>query len=472
MLTLLTLLGVLAAAPVTASAASPATHGAIEATIRGTTAPLDAVLLVRLDNDDWQQRDHQVLPSTVRHVSFRNLTPGVYQLRLQGSNGTEQLGTKVVVGAGSIARPAIEVTPLVLTGNVVLGETALPDAALIISNREFRWRGGIVLSADGTFTVPFWQPGSYVAAVRSPALSTNYNRIVELSGASPVRMSLTLPEREVRGTVRSLKDGTPVAGASLDVEVKSSEGTQSFRVNSDGSGRFRLGAADPGSYSLIASAPRYLQSSPVTFKLAEGERLRELDVRVDPGRLLPLQVVDSAGVAIDEAIIMAATAGNVRSHTKTDVHGAATVAVPTGEAATVFILPQEGSFAIVRVASGTAIERQRIVVPTPSSSLDVLARTTAGKPIQQVALLMRYNGEIVPPAVAEESTLTDGITFTTDSTGHVVLRRIPPGVYEFWPYRTEEESAAIIATAESFAAPIQVNVRTGENKVAVNFKAR
>jgi hypothetical protein len=472
MLTLLTLLGVLAAAPVTASTAPAATHGAIEATIRGTKAPLDAVLLVRLDNDDWQQRDHQTLLPSVRHVSFRNLTPGVYQLRLQGPNGTEQLGTKIVVGAGSIARPAIEVTPMVLTGRVVLGETALPDAFIILSNREFRWRGGIVPSTDGTFTTPLWQLGSYVAAVRSPALSTNYNHIVELSGVSPIRMSLTLPEREVGGTVRSIKDGSPVAGASLDVEVKSSDGTRSFRVTSDGNGRFRLGAADAGTYSLTAGAPRYLQSSPVIFHLTEDERRRELDVKVDPGRLLPLQVVDSGGVAVDEAIIMAATGGSVRSHTKTDAHGTATVAVPTGEAATVFILPQEGSFAIVRVTAGAATERQRVVIPAPSSSLDVLARTTAGKPIQQVALLMRYNGEIVPPAVAEESTLTDGITFTTDATGHVVLRRIPPGVYEFWPYRTEEESAAIIATAESFAAPIQVNVRTGENKVAVNFKAR
>jgi hypothetical protein len=472
MLTLLTLLGVLAAAPVPAPAAPAATHGAIEATIRGTTAPLDAVLLVRLDNDDWQQRGHQTLLPAVRHVSFRNLTPGVYQLRLQGPTGTEQLGTKVVVGAGSIARPAIAVTPMVLTGNVVLGETALPDAFLVLSNREFRWRGGVTLTADGTFTAPLWQPGSYVAAVRSPALSTNYNHIVELSGASPIRLSLNLPEREVRGTVRNIKDGSPVGGASLDVEVKSSEGTESFRINADGNGHFRLGAADAGSYSLTASAPRYLQSSPVTFNLTANERLRELDVNVDPGRLQSLQVVDSAGAAVDEAIIMAATGRNVRSHTRTDVHGVANVAVPTGEAATVFILPQEGSFAIVRVAAGAATERQRVVIPAPSSSLDVLARTTAGKPIQQVALLMRYNGEIVPPAVAEESTLTDGITFTTDSSGHVILRRIPPGVYEFWPYRTEEESAAIIATAASFAAPIQVNVRTGENKVAVKFKSR
>ncbi|MCU1246671.1 MAG: hypothetical protein JWN02_2581, partial [Acidobacteria bacterium] len=137
MLTLLTLLAMLAAAPVTASTAPAATHGAIEATIRGTNAPLDAVLLVRLDNDDWQQRDHQTLAPAVRHISFRNLTPGVYQLRLQGSNGTEQLGTKVIVGAGSIARPNIEVKPMVLTGKVLLGETALPDVFLVLSNREF-----------------------------------------------------------------------------------------------------------------------------------------------------------------------------------------------------------------------------------------------------------------------------------------------------------------------------------------------
>ena len=84
------------------------------------------------------------------------------------------------------------------------------------------------------------------------------------------------------------------------------------------------------------------------------------------------------------------------------------------------------------------------------------------------ALLMRFNGELVPPAVADELP----ILLMTGPESEALLENIPSGSYEFWPYRTEDEAQSIVASAAALLAPIQVNVRMGENKIAVKFAGK
>ena len=88
------------------------------------------------------------------------------------------------------------------------------------------------------------------------------------------------------------------------------------------------------------------------------------------------------------------------------------------------------------------------------------------------SLLMRYDGAVVPIEILEELSAVQGLRFSTGAGGEVQLDRIPGGSYEFWPYRTEEEAEAIVASGDGFAAPIRVNVRAGKNRVVVKFAAR
>ena len=115
---------------------------------------------------------------------------------------------------------------------------------------------------------------------------------------------------------------------------------------------------------------------------------------------------------------------------------------------------------------------RRVTLPRPSSSLRIVTRTTEGKPLPSVELLMRVNGELIPPAVADELLEQQGLALRTDERGEALLRNLPPGSYEFWPYSGESEAEAIVETAASLLAPIVVNVKTGENTIAVNFRAR
>jgi hypothetical protein len=68
--------------------------------------------------------------------------------------------------------------------------------------------------------------------------------------------------------------------------------------------------------------------------------------------------------------------------------------------------------------------------------------------------------------------VTRGLSLVTDAEGNISLAHIPPGTYEFWPYRTEAEGRLIYDIAADFAAPISLSLVTGENDATVKLRAR
>ncbi|HEY0372205.1 MAG TPA: hypothetical protein VGD79_09405, partial [Thermoanaerobaculia bacterium] len=227
-----------------------------------------------------------------------------------------------------------------------------------------------------------------------------------------------------------------------------------------------------GTHTVAIYPSDHLEGTPQTFTLDRKTRLHELDVRLDPGRTVPLVAIDANDDPVSGATVLAVADGKIRARTKTDEDGRATIAVPADEAATLFVLPSEGAFGVQRIARNVERGRIRVYLPPASSSLLIRARTTDGAEMPPFSLLMRYNGELMPAAVADQLGEVQGLRLATGKAGEALLQHIPAGSYEFWPYRTEEEAASIAAAADVAAAPIVVNVRTGENKVAVKFAAR
>ena len=111
-------------------------------------------------------------------------------------------------------------------------------------------------------------------------------------------------------------------------------------------------------------------------------------------------------------------------------------------------------------------------MPAANASLEVATLTTDGGALPDVSLLMRYNGQLLPPEVAAELQRQQGVAFGTNENGIARLANIPAGVYEFWPYRSEAEASALLASASALSAPIVVNVVTGENKATVRFQRK
>jgi hypothetical protein len=459
------LLTILAATP------QPSANGVIEATIRGTAQPLEVELLRADGNDSWKEVAHQSLAADTRRVRFAGLDSGVYQLRVQGPMRTEILGSKIAVGAKDTRQTTITIDPVELTGRITLGGTAIGEGALFLSHPDFAWRAPIHIGADGTFRVPLWQRGQYRYSIQTPTMATPFASAIELDGASP-RFIVDIPDGRIRGIVRDQKSGAPVGNALVTLESKIGESQQFVRTKTGGDGRFDFTGIQDGAHTVHVYPLEHLDSAPESFTLDRKTRLHELDVRLDPGRAISVLVIDAGDDPVDQATVLAVIDGKIRARAKTDEDGRTNIAVPAGEGATLFVVPAEGAFGVQRITRDQQRGRIRVYLPPASSSLLIRARTTDNREMPPFSLLMRYNGELMPAEVADELGELQGLRLATGPAGEALLQNIPAGSYEFWPYRTEEEAQSIAASADAAAAPIVVNVRTGENKIAVKFAAR
>jgi hypothetical protein len=173
--------------------------------------------------------------------------------------------------------------------------------------------------------------------------------------------------------------------------------------------------------------------------------------------------------------VLCLTDTTLRSRTLTGDDGRATVPTPSNEPGVLYIVPREGSLVVHRLRAPVddpSTSPVAITVPAATASLRVDALTTKGDPIDGLSFLMRINGETIPPLVAETMAKVQGVSFTTVRDGAARFDAVAPGVYELWPYNNEEEVGALLESMGLAAAPINVNVTTGENRAAVRFQPR
>ncbi|HEV7768039.1 MAG TPA: carboxypeptidase-like regulatory domain-containing protein [Thermoanaerobaculia bacterium] len=449
-----------------------AQNSSIDATIRGTPAPLEAELLLRDASENWTEVAHKTVPTGTRRVRFDGLDAGIYQLRIHGAAPTEQLATKIVLGRRDTRRTTIDIVPFDFTGTISLGGTHLAGGAVLLHHKEFGWKTGIAIGDDGTYRAPLWQRGQYRYTIRNPALATSFADFTEIGAGSPVHFSVDIPDGRITGIVTDAKTGAAVPNVLVTLQTKAGDTETNVRLNTDTEGRFDFTGMKSGHHTLRFISSAHLDPKPVEFELNASMRLKEVDMRLDPGRTIPIVVVGSDNEPVANAVVFAVANAQLRSRTTTDATGKTTAAVPVGEPATLFVIPASGAFGVHRLPREHDGKRVWVHLPRAASSLLIRAQTTDGKTMPPFSLLMRYDGTIVPIEIADELTSTLGLQLATGDTSEALLQNIPSGSYEFWPYRTEQEAEAIIASGDEFAAPIHVNVRAGENKIAVKFAAR
>jgi hypothetical protein len=250
---------------------------------------------------------------------------------------------------------------------------------------------------------------------------------------------------------------------------ENSQSNLNVRARSAPDGRYEFFGVREGELVLTARAPLYLDSDPVAFDLRGAPARRTVDVARVRGAPRAVRVVDARGSAIAGAQLFASCDGNVKSVSVTNAEGGAEVALPGGDAAcSIYVLPREGSIAIERVNAAKPVV---IRVREGTSSLRLALKSDKGDVFSAMSLLMRIDGVVVPPAVARLIS-SRGFALVTNGEGSIALQRIPPGTYEFWPYRSSAEGQMLYETAADFEAPISVKVLTGENNATVKFQTR
>jgi Carboxypeptidase regulatory-like domain len=439
----------------------------VEVSRQGFAGPIQVAVAPRVDGRPPEWSVTKTLAAGQPAVRFDGLPAGLYVVLASGPQPLQRLSAKANLGSdGSTLRLILPRSKTVL--RATLAGQPLAGAGIALTHDELRWHTEVVTGEDGRFSGELWEPGRYSASVTRDRTSAPHSVDVTIS---PQPLTIDVPDRHVSGRV--LAGGEPLAGAIVNLRSENGQSTLTVRTQSAPDGRFGFFGVREGALSLTARAPSYLDSDAIAFELRGAPAQHAVDVELTRGEPRAVHVVDTRDTPIAGATLITSCGGNVKSRAVTDAAGGAEVALPlhsqgTDVACALFVLPKEGSIAVVPVNGAAPL---RIRVPDGSSSLRLALKSVAGEPFADMSLLLRIGGVAVPPAIAR---LIGGRGFplVTDGEGSLSLDRIPPGTYDFWPYRTTAEGQMLYETATEFDAPISVTVVTGSNNATVRFQAR
>jgi len=390
-------------------------------------------------------------------LDFDGLAIGSYVLLLRGAAPLERFATKINLGDNDVRHVEVAIHPQPFEGLVTRGGKPLPDATIALQSSSFGWNAELRANKDGQVAGSIWQPGDFTATVDRIRVDD-----VTVHGAFTIDVS----QRVVPGRVID-RDGLPVGGARITLKAREGDREWTSYKLTAADGSFSFEGAMAGESKVIVSADGYLNAEPVSFRMKPEEARHELSIVLESGVQRTLRIADADGNPSAGAAVLSANDGVVRADVVADNEGRALVSA-VSPASVLYILARNGSLAVMRAGSDAVV---RVTMPRASSSLRITTRTTDGAPLPEVGLLPAFDGQIMPPPVARMLARVHDTTLETNSAGEMTLRGIPAGSYQFWPYRSDEEAEAIVASSP-MDAPINVNVKSGDNAIVVDFEPR
>jgi hypothetical protein len=288
--------------------------------------------------------------------------------------------------------------------------------------------------------------------------------LVVPEGPAP-NVDFEVPDRRVTGRVLTA-EGWPAAEVLVTLESQGPP-RRVLRRSTDANGAFSYYAVPPGKQILrVIAAEKRLRPDPLQFDL-DGAR-RDVVIKLSNGQRRDVEVVDAHGDPVANAKVLCVTGAEIRATSTTDEKGVAGIDTPQ-DASLLYVVPKDGSFATRRLVAADP-DRVRLRIPSGGAAIELVAKTVEGAAVPEVAFMMRFNGEVVPAEVVREMQVHQGARLTTDDAGLAHLPSVPPGFYEFWPFRTADEVQAILDSASE--PQIAFNARVGENRVTVRFQKR
>jgi Carboxypeptidase regulatory-like domain len=396
-------------------------------------------------------------------ATFTGLTEGLYLVLARDPQPLQRLSAKANVGSsGGALRLTLPKGKTSL--RVMLAGRPVARAAVLLTEEELLWDTRLEAGADGRFAGALWQPGAYVASVWPDRAAAPYVTDVALS-AEP--STIDVPDRLVAGRLVG-EDGRPIAGAKVILRTQGEHLTQTAGTSSASDGRFEFFGVREGAQSLRAKAPSYLDSDVASFELLGAPARHSHDLRLARGAQRTVRVVDQHNDPAGGAMLFAACDGHIKSTALTDEQGRVEVPLPDAGGSSIYALPKEGSLGVVQVAGKEPLVVQ---VREGSSSLKLALNSESGQTFSDIWLLMAIDATIVPPAISHQL-FTRGLRLLTNAEGSISLAHIPPGTYDFWPYRSEAEGQMLYDSAWVMDAPISLDVVSGENSATVRLRAR
>ena len=404
-------------------------------------------------------------------LSLDGLSSGHYLAELLGPSPFQRVAEELTIRDEEVRRWRPKLAPIHLRARVVSSDGPVANAESTFRDRQGLWSASLRFDAAGQAQAELWQGGSFSVVTTAPSLPSPNISIESFGDESEVEWTLRIAADRVTGTVVDESEA-PVPAARVWLRTDTPEGTSAtIPATTDASGRFAFTGVAAGAQSLEVAADGFLPSEPFAFTLDEQQRSQEARVVLRKGAAQELRISTAAGAPVADAMVVQWTPGFSVQTYATDALGHVRLQLPA-EAATVFVFPREGSFAIAHLARTRDAEGASlpVVVPDGSASIELTAKSISGTPIPDVIVLMRVNGDVFPPEVLEYLRRTQGLVFRSGSDGRLVLNHTPPGLYEFWPHGNLDEANAILANLAA-PAPVQLAVRPGMNAATMTFRA-
>jgi hypothetical protein len=438
--------------------------------IRRDTEQVES-LKVALLHDAAQKHEHSIvrtktLGPTEEEVTFDDVGAGRYLVVLSGAQPLERLTvTANVKDENSVVEASIE--PYRLEGSIRFGEEAANAASLEVIDREQGWRIDMPVNPDATFSTTAWAKGKVSGFVRFGEQSGmgQFLDSPEL-GENPSRWDIKIPNRKISGRVVDAETGAPVANAGMRLSIESGGGQSMSGVSVLPDASYSVLAAKAGVYHLTVSASDYMQKM-VDLTVSSDDVSRTVDIKMERGVAVPMEIITAAGAPIPRAQILEGVMHdrvNPQLMAGSDEVGKFTLRGQPGQLRTLYVVPRDGSFAVVRVTipqTGESAKPIQVVVPSVVGSIRVRTVDQAEKPVP-AGVLLRFNGEFIPFAVRRFAT-----TNSPGTLGEQLLDRLPAGTYELWGTASREDESAIIASNGTLRPPVRVGLSAGEQVVTV-----
>lgn len=426
---------------------------------------------VALWHDAERRYDHSKLKShelTAREqeVEF-DVAQGKYLVVIEGDEPFERLETPIEIKDEDVSR-TITVEPFRVVGSVLFGEDPLQEGTMEVIAPEHSWRVTLPVQ-NGAFHATMWQRGTLAAFVSSKPLGISELVQSPALGDDPSRWDVRIAKRMIVGRVFDAETKEPVSRAELSLTAEMEGGAKFYTsVKIDPDGSYRILAARPGTYSIRVSSAEHVPHM-TDLRITAEERTRTHDVALERGVMQPLEIVTPAGAPIANAHLLEGVQPdrvNPQFMYQADAAGRFALRGRPGETRLLYVVPRDGSFAVVRVQiprSSDAARPVQVVVAPGVGSLRVRS-VDADEKLAPRGLLFRYNGEFVPGAIARFAL---GEMPGTGPTGEAVLSRLPAGAYELWALGGPADEEAIIASGGTLRTPVRVGLSAGEQSVTL-----
>ncbi|MHB9000072.1 MAG: carboxypeptidase-like regulatory domain-containing protein [Thermoanaerobaculia bacterium] len=311
------------------------------------------------------------LPADEDAIRFSDLSAGVHYVGLEGDGVLEKLAKKIDIREPETLEE-IEIAPFRLEATAKLGDEPLRDAVVSLGSRLFEAR--IQFDGDGRFDGTTWQHGTLRGFLESKAIGGGLFVESPELGADPSEWNIAVPRRFIEGRVLDAESKQPVPGARMKLEI-SSMGERSYSsVPVESDGHFVVAAVRDGVYDLEVSDSGHIAVRR-SFEFSGGGESMAVDFMLDRGIETTIEVFWANGTPVSGAGVIEGVARDGHKPermTATDGAGRFVLRSLPGANRVLYVLPQEGSFAVIRLVaaeSDASVPPLRVVVPPPTGSL-------------------------------------------------------------------------------------------------------